>query len=335
MASICKTPGITGSPGKCPTKNPSFMVTHLMPITSVLLISIILSTNRNGGLCGKNSGTIDNCFANTTISSAEDHIGGLCGINSGTIGNCFADTTISSAEDYIGGLIGNNYGNVNDCSTQVNINGRWSIGGLIGVNDNSTIQSCCSKGIITCKDLGAGGLIGSQGETYIVNCYSTCNLSGINTIGGLIGPAIFGKIENCYFAGSVSDDSDNGALVGAQNRPCIITNSYFLDTSGPDNGYGDALTDAQMKTQTSYTNWDFVNDNNGSEDIWFMAATAYPKLAAHSLPTDIYLDGITNMKDYSLFANCYKNNDTNCDLNNDSQLNMDDLTILAQDWLKP
>ena len=52
IASTCSTPGITGAPGKCPTKNGSFMVTFFIPITSVSVRCRILSTSRNGGLCG-------------------------------------------------------------------------------------------------------------------------------------------------------------------------------------------------------------------------------------------------------------------------------------------
>ena len=47
-ASICKTPGITGLPGKCPGKNHSLYVTFLTPTIEVSVNSMILSTNKNG-----------------------------------------------------------------------------------------------------------------------------------------------------------------------------------------------------------------------------------------------------------------------------------------------
>ena len=52
MASICNTPGITGSSGKWPTKKSSFMVTFFTPTTWFSSMSRILSMSRKGGLCG-------------------------------------------------------------------------------------------------------------------------------------------------------------------------------------------------------------------------------------------------------------------------------------------
>ena len=52
IASICNTPGITGSPGKWPTKKGSFIVTFLTPIMVLSSKCITLSTNKKGGRCG-------------------------------------------------------------------------------------------------------------------------------------------------------------------------------------------------------------------------------------------------------------------------------------------
>jgi len=247
-------------------------------------------------LVGDNKGTVTGCNIKTIIDTEElSNIGGLCGKNSGPINNCFADTTITSSKDYVGGLIGQNYGNVNDCSTQVNINALWLAGGLIGQNNNSTIQTCYTTGNITCQESETGGLIGSQSDSDILNCYSTCTISANRSAGGIVGSANFSTIENCYFAGSASGNENIGGILGTQGRTSTITSSFFLQGSSPDNGLGDELTDGQMKTQTSFTDWDFINDNNGSDDVWFMAAGGYPKLTSHALSTDLYIDGVVNM----------------------------------------
>ena len=52
MASTMSTPGMTGSSGKWPTKNGSFIVTFLMPATSVSSRWKMRSTSRNGGRWG-------------------------------------------------------------------------------------------------------------------------------------------------------------------------------------------------------------------------------------------------------------------------------------------
>lgn len=45
-----------------------------------------------GGLCGRNYGTISNCYTTGAVSAQDDSgwIGGLCGLNYGTISNCYA-----------------------------------------------------------------------------------------------------------------------------------------------------------------------------------------------------------------------------------------------------
>ena len=52
MASTISTPGITGSSGKWPTKNGSFIVTFLMPATDEESQWKMRSTSRNGGRWG-------------------------------------------------------------------------------------------------------------------------------------------------------------------------------------------------------------------------------------------------------------------------------------------
>ena len=55
IASICNTPGITGSCGKCPWKKGSFDVMFFIPTIDVGPSSITLSTSCMGYLCGRSS----------------------------------------------------------------------------------------------------------------------------------------------------------------------------------------------------------------------------------------------------------------------------------------
>ena len=67
------------------------------------------------------------------------------------------------------------------------------------------------------------------------------------------------------------DVNATGGLVGDNNisdlpyplyPPGQVYDSYFLidvDGGGPDNGLGTPLTDAEMKQQASFANWDFEN----------------------------------------------------------------------------
>jgi len=128
-----------------------------------------------------------------------------------------------------------------------------------------------------------------------------------------------------------------------------INNCYFLATSGPDNGYGEPLTDEQMKQQASFTGWDFTT-------IWAICeGTNYPRLRwqipltgdfvcpdgvdfddfavfanqwlLKKLPADVAPgggDGIVNFIDYAVFADGWQ-----------SVNDMNDLADFTSQWLKP
>ena len=74
-----------------------------------------------GGVCGRNDGTITNCYntGNLTAIESAAAIGGICGINDndGTIANCYNTGTVtatSSGAD-ISGICGYNFGPVTNC----------------------------------------------------------------------------------------------------------------------------------------------------------------------------------------------------------------------------
>jgi hypothetical protein len=74
-----------------------------------------------------------------------------------------------------------------------------------------------------------------------------------------------------------------------------ISNCYFLDTSGPDNGYGTPLTDGEMKQQATFTGWDFV-------EVWDIEENqTYPYLRLYS-PADINHDKVVNFLDFAILA---------------------------------
>ena len=70
-----------------------------------------------GGVCGRNYGTIKNCY-NTGAVSGSYYVGGVCGFNSksgnATITNCY-NTGAVSGSDFLGGVCGHNYGTIKNC----------------------------------------------------------------------------------------------------------------------------------------------------------------------------------------------------------------------------
>ena len=112
-----------------------------------------------------------------------------------------------------------------------------------------------------------------------------------------------------------------------------IANCYFLDPNdggGPDNGYGEPLTDIEMKQQASFLDWDF----NG---VWAICeGTNYPRLI-WSIPAGDFLcpDGVTFI-DYSYFADHWLWSDygdvNGLELSGNGKIENADFALFASWW---
>ncbi|MFW3146313.1 MAG: GLUG motif-containing protein [Thermoplasmatota archaeon] len=106
-----------------------------------------------GGLVGKSTGSVKNCFANGTVSvnasTNANNIGGLVGWNSGTIDFCYTIVAmyfeaVFSAND-LGGLVGENSGSIYQCySVFRNYDtGESAMGGVLGRNSGTGQLTGC------------------------------------------------------------------------------------------------------------------------------------------------------------------------------------------------
>ncbi|HRV34034.1 MAG TPA: hypothetical protein P5281_06855, partial [Anaerovoracaceae bacterium] len=75
-----------------------------------------------------------------------------------------------------------------------------------------------------------------------------------------------------YAAGKVSGYNNIGGLIGHVNGGTVSRSYYDKEVSGQsDTGRGTPKTTAEMKTQSTFTGWDF-----GS--IWSYVSDSYPLL---------------------------------------------------------
>lgn len=181
---------------------------------------------------------------NSSVTSTGSSVGGLGGYvrkGAGTLFyNCHVVNTSVSGSSNVGGLLGylqpNTGVQISDSSTE-NImvtNTGNNIGGLIGTMEGgvNVIIRCHSTGQVGPKSGSGhrytGGLVGSisNGETQIVNSYSTCNINGYQFTGGLVGQITavsdgkFHLISHCFASGDIVDpygNSGDGGLVGLVN----------------------------------------------------------------------------------------------------------------------
>ena len=241
---------------------------------------------RLGGLVGDNEGPITNSYATGNVSSTGSDagtgygFGGLVGRNYGQISNSHATGIVSGGQAGMtdaGGLVGENYapGAISYSYATGSVSGGtgfggMNFGGLVGVQGDN---------------LGDGGSISNSYSTGNVSCNITPNLNSCTGIGGLIGAmggngngggltSKGGTVADSYTAGVATSNDEwgqsPGGLVGFMNSG-TVTNSYWNSANSSGTGYkpggtitGSGLTTQQMKTTSSFTDFNFTSTPGAS-----------------------------------------------------------------------
>jgi hypothetical protein len=136
-----------------------------------------------------------------------------------------------------------------------------------------------------------------------------------------------------------------GGLVGYADYGGTISRCYFLNTSGPNNGYGTPLTDAKMKQKSSFVGWDFVGETaNGYEDIWRMCVDGveYPLIWWQFNTADFTCPDGVDFADFATLANAWlsepgqTNWNSRCDIAEppDNVIGILDLAVMCNYWLQ-
>jgi hypothetical protein len=191
----------------------------------------------NGGFMGVSGGTITDSYA-TGVVTGDDEVGGLVGDNgNGTITDSYATGAVTGGDNNAGGLVGINDGEISDSYAIGTVTGNYSVGGLVGRNDNGTInENSYAAGFVTGFRY-VGGLVGENGGD-ISNSYATGAVTGNDVVGGLVGWNFEGDISNSYATGAVTGDYNLGGLVGFTEEG-NISNSYATGAvTGDDDNIG-------------------------------------------------------------------------------------------------
>ncbi len=229
--------------------------------------------------------TISGLNINRPTQSYVGFFGNIKAVSAVTISNLKIENISVSANEIAGGLIGNILASsanvtVEKCAVSGTINGDNRLGGLIGYvytgASMATVKESYSDADLTGKNR-IGGLIGyalsNIGKISISDSYSKGGVTGVNRLGGFIGYGYAGniKISNCYTVGVVTGAGISvAAFIGEDYLSNIdITNSYWnneisMQTTGIANVVPDpiglvGLSDSEMKDQTKFANWDFIN----------------------------------------------------------------------------
>ncbi|MBE5035243.1 GLUG motif-containing protein [Gallibacter intestinalis] len=254
-----------------------------------------------GGVCGWNTGTIQNCYNTGDVSGTGTssygyvYAGGVCGWNTGTIQNCYNTGDVSGTGTssygyvYAGGVCGWNTGTIQNCYNTGEVSGASTstfnpvnAGGVCGDNAGGTIQNCYNTGDVSGEGtqyVFVGGVCGTnENSATIINCYNTRDVSGTSSYGYVYAGGVCGAngnsatIINCYNTGDVSGTSSNGTVyaggVCGYNRGDTTQNCYWLAGTA-DCGIGNLPgdTNAQSKTADEFASGEAAwLLNNGAVD---------------------------------------------------------------------
>ncbi|MBV5329459.1 MAG: filamentous hemagglutinin N-terminal domain-containing protein [Chlorobium sp.] len=262
--------GLTGYVGGLVGQNDYSTIRNSYATGSVTSIS-----DEVGGLVGENDNgsTISNSYATGNVNGGS-YVGGLAGDNySSTISNAYATGSVSgsvSGNGQVGGLVGLNEqsSTVSDSFATGIVTGASYVGGLVGYNDeHSTITKSNATGSVT-GGTSVGGLVGYNEGSTISNSYATGSVTGSWGIGGLVGNNYYSPISNSYATGRVIGTDYVGGLVGYNNAG-TITSSYwdtittYQATSAGSVAATYGKTTLQMMEQATFNGWDFTA-------IWWM-----------------------------------------------------------------
>ena len=196
--------------------------------------------------------------ATLTVTSPQTftYIGIIAGYNGGgTISGSYTTGSVSGGNHYNGGIAGRNTGTISSSYSTASVGGSNYTGGIAGENAG-TITTSYSTGTITCGNLN-GGITGMNNGGTITDSYSRSTISGSNWAGGAVGYAPSGTITNIYSAGAVTASTSSGGLVG-QSGGSFSGGYWDTQTSGwATSALGTGKTTTQMKTQSTFSGWDF------------------------------------------------------------------------------
>ena len=177
-----------------------------------------------------------------TINSAESYQGlfgyvGNYDIPGAVVKNVeLRDCNITGGSYYVGGLVGyNNNGTVQNCSvtgastisSSVGSGDYCYLGGIVGKSNSGTVKNCyvAGSGTVTGSGYYIGGIVGNSDDDTIENCYVSVAVTGSgNYVGGIVGFLYDSTVQRCYTTSDVSGASGIGGIVGTNNG--IIKNCY-------------------------------------------------------------------------------------------------------------
>ncbi|MBV8040306.1 hypothetical protein HF895_12545 [Bacteroides sp. AN502] len=194
-------------------------------------------------------GTLQNVGVKTSYIKGGYSVGGVCGRNRGTVTNCYNSGSVTGNYAYVGGLCGQNYATVTNCYNTGKVTGRNDAGGVCGINlMDGTVTNCYNSGSVTGTGDYVGGVCGNSWGN-VSNCYY---LTG-TAAGGINGSDVAGQAE-----AKTADQFKSGevaSLLGEGWGQTIGKDDYpVLDADGTKRVYAVTLYQGSDAADARYLN---------------------------------------------------------------------------------
>ena len=211
-----------------------------------------------GGVCGRNDGTITNCYnaGNLTAIKSSATIGGICGYNSGTVTNCYNTGTVTATDQVasVGGVCGCSIAPISNC---------YNIGTVTATSSDADISGICGYNFGPIK-----------------NCYYLADTEDENG----------GKTTAQFASGEVAYLLSQGCTVGEGEDAVTYRGSVWGQALGGNGDTYPVLKKAGDAKNTVYRNETYPGCEGNPGDLVYSYSNTQ-KAPAYAEHTDEDLDG--------------------------------------------
>ena len=204
-----------------------------------------------GGVVGvvngeeNNPATVEACENNGPVTGTGTETGGVAGVSAyGTVTNCVNRGTVNG-RDSVGGVIGANQGRCEDCTNAGAVHGTYDYVGGIAGSSSATVKRCVNAASVKGDKTSTGGIVGyNTGEIDACENAQSASVDGYGTNKGGVAGFVSGKVTNCANRGEVKGNRDGsdfatmGGIVGycrgdANTAALISGCTNYRALSGP------------------------------------------------------------------------------------------------------
>lgn len=189
--------------------------------------------------CLGTGGVVKNLVLMDVSITGQQCVGAVVGCNYGHVENCSVTGTVEGV-NAIGGIVGinNNSSKISNSTSNVTVTGTQYVGGVAGVN-YSAVESCTNNDDVT-GNRYVGGVVGYDHFSAIKNSinYGKVKGTGTNFVGGISGYTEFSEILDNQNYGNVQGANEVGGIVGYNHGGTIRANTNHGLIEGTNNGIG-------------------------------------------------------------------------------------------------